>query len=93
MIEKSVIENIAKLARLDVADEQLEEYSQQLSVVMQNFEQITRVKTDNIEPLVTPSEIEVYWRSDEIKQELSSDEILANAPDKIGNLFRVPPVI
>lgn len=93
MIEKSVIENIAKLARLDVADKQLEEYSKQLSVVMGYFEQITKVKTDNVEPLVTPTEIETYWREDEVKHELTPEEILANAPDKIGNLFRVPPVI
>lgn len=93
MIEKSVIENIAKLARLSVPEAQLEEYSKQLSVVMQYFEQITKVKTDNVEPLVTPTEIEVYWREDEVKHELTTEEILANAPDKIGNLFRVPPVI
>jgi aspartyl-tRNA(Asn)/glutamyl-tRNA(Gln) amidotransferase subunit C len=93
MIEKSVIEKIAKLARLDVSEGQLAEYSKQLSVVMKYFEQITKVKTENIEPLTTPTELEVFWREDIVKQELSSEEILANAPDKIGNLFRVPPVI
>lgn len=88
-----MIEKIAKLARLDVPEKQLEEYSKQLSVVMQYFEQITKVETGKVEPLITPAEIEVYWREDEVKQELTSEEILANAPDKMGNLFRVPPVI
>lgn len=93
MIEKSIIENIAKLARLEVAPTQLEEYSKQLSIAMTYFEQINKVNTQGVEPLVTPTEIESYWREDEVVHELSSAEILSNAPDKIGNLFRVPPVI
>lgn len=93
MIEKSVIENIARLARLEVAPSQIEEYSTQLSVVMNHFEQITEINTNGIEPLVTPAEIELFWRDDEVIAELSAEEILANAPDKMGNLFRVPPVI
>lgn len=93
MIEKSTIENIAKLARLDVEPSQVEEYSKQLSVVMKHFEEITKVDTLGVEPLVTPTEIETFWREDEVVHEMSTEEILSNAPDKIGNLFKVPPVI
>ena len=60
---------------------------------MKYFEQIAQVNTDGIEPLITPTDIETFWREDEVIQELTPEEILENAPDKIGNLFRVPPVI
>ncbi len=93
MIEKSVIENIAKLARLEINSEKVEAYSKQLSVAMEYFEQITKVKTDGVEPMVTPTEIEDFWREDVVIQNLTAEEIVQNAPDKVGNLFRVPPVI
>ena len=44
-------------------------------------------------PMVTPNEIEQYWRDDRIEHTLSPDEAMKNAPEKEGNLFKVPPVV
>lgn len=93
MISLAEIEKIALLARLEISSEKAKEHAEQLQRVLNHFEQIAQVKTDGVEPLITPTEIETYWREDEVIQELTPDEILSNAPDKIGNLFRVPPVI
>lgn len=93
MIDKKTIEHIAKLARLKITDAEAAEYSVQLEKVMQNFEQISKVDTTGVEPLITPTEIEVYWREDLVKQDFPSDELVANAPSKSGNLFKVPPVV
>jgi aspartyl-tRNA(Asn)/glutamyl-tRNA(Gln) amidotransferase subunit C len=93
MIDKKVIEHIALLARLEVSDKQAQEYSEQLSKVLKFFEQIEKVDTTGVEPLITPTEIEAFWREDIVVKDLSAEEITANAPDKIGNLFRVPPVV
>lgn len=93
MIKKEEVENIARLARLEVTSNKLEEYAKQLSSVMAYFDQIKTVETKGVEPLITPTEIEEFFRKDEVVQDLTPEEILANAPDKIGNLFRVPPVI
>lgn len=93
MITIAEIEKIAKLARLDVAPDKAKELAEQLQRVLNHFEQIAQVETTGVEPLVTPTEIETYWREDVVVQELTPEEILSNAPDKIGNLFRVPPVI
>ncbi len=93
MITTNEIEKIAKLARLEVTPDKAKELAEQLQRVLKHFEQIAQVETKGIEPLVTPTEIETYWREDVVVQELTPEEILSNAPDKIGNLFRVPPVI
>lgn len=93
MIDKKTIEHIAKLARLHITDEEAQEYSGQLSKAMGFFEQISKVDTTGVIPLVTPTEIEVYWRDDEAKVEFTAEEMTANAPDKAGNLFKVPPVV
>ncbi|QDK36149.1 Asp-tRNA(Asn)/Glu-tRNA(Gln) amidotransferase subunit GatC [Bdellovibrio sp. NC01] len=93
MIDKKTIEHIAKLARLHITDEEANEYSAQLEKVLHNFEKIANIDTNNVEPLITPTEIEVYWRPDEAKQEFSAEEMTANAPARAGNLFKVPPVV
>lgn len=93
MIDKKTIEHIAKLARLKITEAEAAEYSVQLEKVMQNFEQISKVDTAGVEPLITPTEIEVYWREDLVNQNFTSDELVANAPSKSGNLFKVPPVV
>ncbi len=93
MIDKKDVSHIAKLARLKITDEESSQYADQLSSILKYFEQVSEIKTDNIEPLVTPTDIEAFWRPDEDKKSYSTDEMLANAPEKTGNLFTVPPVV
>lgn len=93
MIDRKALEHIAKLARLHVSETEAQEFAGQLSKVLGYFEQISKVETKGIEPLVTPSEVEAFWREDQAKKELTSDELVANAPAKTGHLFTVPPVV
>ena len=93
MIDKKTIEHIAKLARLHVTEQEAVEYSEQLSKALGYFDQIVKVDTTGVEPLVTPTEIEAFWREDEAKEEFTAEEMTANAPAKAGNLFKVPPVV
>ncbi|MGE5086895.1 MAG: Asp-tRNA(Asn)/Glu-tRNA(Gln) amidotransferase subunit GatC [Bacillota bacterium] len=93
MIDPKVIKHIAKLARLKITESEATEYSSQMEKILQSFEKIAKVDTNGIEPLITPTEIEPYWREDVVSQEITSEEILANAPSRIGNLFKVPPVV
>lgn len=92
-IDPKAVTHIAKLARLHVTTQEVEEYSQQLSKVLEHFKQISQVKTDGIEPLVTPTDVEEFWREDVAKKETTTEEIIQNAPQKTGNLFTVPPVV
>lgn len=93
MIDKKTIEHIAKLARLHITEAEAAEYSAQLEKVLHNFEQIVKVDTAGVEPLITPTEIEAYWREDEAKKDFTAEEMTANAPSRAGNLFKVPPVV
>lgn len=92
-LDSKAVEHIAKLARLEVSAQQAEQYGQQLSQILNYFEQISKVDTKGIEPLITPSEIENFWRDDEVKKENSAEEMTSNAPSRAGNLFKVPPVV
>lgn len=93
MIDQNTIAQIAKLARLHVSPEEAKQYSEHLSKVLGHFEQISKVKTEGVEPLVTPTDMESFWREDTPKKETTPEEIVANAPQKTGNLFTVPPVV
>lgn len=93
MIDKKTIEHIAKLARLKITETEAVEYSRQMEKILQSFEKIAKLDTKDVEPLITPTEIETYWREDVVSQEITSEEILSNAPSRSGNLFKVPPVV
>ena len=93
MIDQKIIQHIAKLARLHVTAEEAKVYGDQLTKVLSHFQNISSIDTSGIEPLVTPSEIEIYLRQDVVKKENTAEEMVANAPEKAGNLFKVPPVV
>jgi aspartyl-tRNA(Asn)/glutamyl-tRNA(Gln) amidotransferase subunit C len=93
MIDKAAIAHIAKLARLKINETEAAEYGEQLTKVLNHFQQISKINTENVEPLVTPAEIELFMREDFARTEFNPEEMLANAPDKAGNLFKVPPVV
>lgn len=93
IVDRKTIHHIAKLARLEINDDQADQYSKQLTQILSYFEQISKVDTKGVEPLVTPAEIESFWREDKAKKESTSEEMVANAPSRAGNLFKVPPVV
>lgn len=93
MIDLKTIQHIAKLARLSVDEKQAQEYSQQLTKIMDHFQKISGLPTEGVEPLVTPTQIENFWREDVVKKEFTAEEMVKNAPSSQGQLFKVPPVV
>ena len=87
------VDKIAVLSRLHLSPAETQEFANQLSKAIGHFEQIAQVNTSGVEPLVTPTDMEEIWRQDQAKKELSAEELLANAPQRTGNLFTVPPVV
>jgi aspartyl-tRNA(Asn)/glutamyl-tRNA(Gln) amidotransferase subunit C len=86
------VKKVAQLARLKLNEDELSSIQNQLSAVLENFERIAQVKTDGVRPLVTPTEIAQTMRPD-VVESFDADKILANAPEKSGRLFKVPPVV
>jgi aspartyl-tRNA(Asn)/glutamyl-tRNA(Gln) amidotransferase subunit C len=93
MISEDEVARVAHLARLSISPEEAKQLAAQLSQVLGHFEHVSKVNTEGVEPLVTPTEIESYWREDEVKVSTSVEDALANAPEAVGNLFKVPPVV
>lgn len=91
MISKETVEKIADLSRLELSPDEVATYSQKLSAILKHFDELNQLDTKNVEPLTTPTPIEPYMQEDIVKQ--STQDMLANAPEKSGNLYKVPPVV
>ncbi len=92
MISKDDVRHVAKLARLELSEEETEKYSKQLGEILKYVEQMNEVDTTNIEPM--PHAIPVYnvMREDIVKYEQTKSEMMANAPYEEDGFFRVPKI-
>lgn len=81
------------MARLSLTNEEKQAFAKQISSVLKHFEQLAQVNTQGVEPLITPTDIEPYWREDKVVEWKGADAAVAEAPEKTGNLFKVPPVV
>ena len=84
--------HIAELARLELTDEEVARYQEQLSAVLEYFAKLQGVNTEGIPPTASVLPPRTVLREDEPRPGLSREELLANAPDVADNQFRVPPV-
>jgi aspartyl-tRNA(Asn)/glutamyl-tRNA(Gln) amidotransferase subunit C len=92
-MDKKSVERIANLSRLHVTENDIAYYSETLTMILKHFEDLATLNTDGVEPLVTPTQIVPHLAQDKVEQITTTEEIIKNAPEKSGNLFKVPPVV
>ncbi len=87
------IDYVAKLARIELNDEQKQKYSAQLENVLDYFEKLSQVDVEGVEPSAHAHSIYNVWRDDEPTPSMSIDDALLNAPAKRENQIVVPKVV
>jgi aspartyl-tRNA(Asn)/glutamyl-tRNA(Gln) amidotransferase subunit C len=92
-ISRADAEHVARLARLDLNDAELDEYTGQLASILEYAEDIAALDTDGVPPTAHPLPLRNVLRPDEARPGVDRDEILAAAPDAADGRFRVPPVL
>ncbi len=92
-ISREDVMHIALLARLGVTDEEVEKLTEQLSDILENFEVLQQVDTGDIPPTAQSIDIRNVTAGDEIVPSMSPEDVLANAPRKEEDFFRVRPVL
>lgn len=92
-VTKKDVVKIAELARLQFNDHELEEFTQDMNEILKYMEKLNELDTENVEPLSHPNETTNVFRNDELKQSITTEDALKNAPDKDEKFFRVPKVI
>ena len=87
------IEYTAKLARINLTDEEKAKFSAQLDSIIGYVEKLEELDTSDVEPTAHPFPVENVWQEDEVSSELSVEEALQNAPAQRNNMFSVPKVV
>ena len=85
--------HIALLARLGLTETEVNRFREQLSNILENFEILQQVDTSNVLPTAQSIPLQNVVRGDEVAPSLSQSEILANAPRRDENWFRVKAVL
>ncbi len=87
------VRHVAKLARLSLSANEEEAARGQLTAILAAVDALSQVQTDDVEPTSHASLMESLWREDVVVPGLSTEEALANAPERVGQGFAVPRVI
>ena len=92
-VTRKEVEHIAELARLELTNIELEEYTVQLNKILEYVEKLNELNTENVQPLSHPIEGANVFREDIMKPSVDREEALKNAPAKNEEFFKVPKVI
>lgn len=92
-IDKSLILRLEHLARLELSETERDQIQTDLNNILEMVEQLQNLSTDSVEPLVYMNTDVNVWRVDEVKNQVSREEALKNAPDHDDTYFKVPKVI
>jgi len=92
-IDRSLLDKIAHLSRLEFDEKDAEKMMQDMTAIVEWVEKLKEVNTDGVEPLTTMSHEINALREDEVKEHLSHERALKNAPKKDSDYFRVPKVL
>ena len=92
-LTREQVEHVAHLARLKLMEEEIERYREQLSAVLEYIEMLNEVDTTAIPPTATVLPLRTVLRPDEPKLSFDPEEILANAPRRDGQFFRVHAIL
>ncbi len=92
-LSREEVLHIALLARLGLTETDVERFSEQLSNILENFEVLEQVDTSGVPPTAQSITLQNVMKDDEAGTSLSPPEILANAPRKEGDFFRVRAVL
>lgn len=90
MIDRDTILHIARLSRLQLSEQELQSFGQNLGDILTYVEQLNELDTTGIEPASHALPIFNVVRPDQVEHTLDEAGVFANAPDREEDFFRVP---
>ena len=92
-ITREEVRRTALLARLSLTETEEVELTVQLDHILEHFQRLNDLDTAAVEPTAHIAPIDTPFRDDVVRNQPNTDELLANAPARDGNYFRVPKII
>jgi len=90
-ISKQDVLHVAKLAELDLTDEEVDRFQQQLSAILEAVGKVSELDLRDVPPTSHPLAVSNVLGPDEPRPSLPLDDVFLNAPARDEDLFRVPP--
>ena len=92
-ISKEEVRHVADLARLDMDEDSIETFAEQIGNILEHIDALSRVDTEGVPPVSHALDLNNAFREDEVKAHLDVESALSNAPEREGRDFIVPKVI
>ena len=92
-ISSSDVRKVAKLARLELPEDQIVTYTKQLEDILSYVDQLQKIDTKNVPPTSRAVEVINAMREDSVEVNCSREDILNQAPHREGDFFRVPKIL
>jgi aspartyl-tRNA(Asn)/glutamyl-tRNA(Gln) amidotransferase subunit C len=92
-LEKKVVRDIARLARLKIDDAEIDKYQSELSNILTLVEQMEACDTSGVEPMTHPFDAVMRLRKDKVSETNQRDKFQQSAPSTEDGLYLVPKVI
>jgi aspartyl-tRNA(Asn)/glutamyl-tRNA(Gln) amidotransferase subunit C len=93
MISREDVANLAKLARIDMSDDELDHLANELSVILDAVARVQEVANSDVPPTSHPIPMTNVFRIDENRPSLSPEDALSGAPASEGQRFKVPQIL
>jgi aspartyl-tRNA(Asn)/glutamyl-tRNA(Gln) amidotransferase subunit C len=92
-ISRDDVLHVAKLARLELTDEELELFTPQLAAVLEHAADVEALDVAGVPPTAHPYPLRNVFRDDEIRPSVDRDEVLGQAPAVEDRRFKVPAIL
>jgi aspartyl-tRNA(Asn)/glutamyl-tRNA(Gln) amidotransferase subunit C len=92
-VDAATVRRIAHLARIAVAEDEIEHLKGELNAILAFVEQLSEVNVEGVEPMTSVTPMEMKKRKDEVTDGGIADDIVRNAPATEGHFFLVPKVV
>ena len=87
------VQHLSLLARIGMTDEDIEKMRNEMSNIMDNFDVLSQVDTEGVEPTGHSVDVDTVMRKDEARECLPKEDVLANAPNREDDFIRVKAVL
>jgi len=92
-VKREDVLHVAKLARLKIPEDELDEYANDLNSILDYVEKLSELDTANIPPTSHVLPLKNVWRPDKAMQSKDADGVLKEAPERMDNFFKVPRIL
>jgi len=93
VISRTDVEHVARLSRLALSEAEIDRMREQLGAILAHIDTLRALDTEQVEPTSHAVPMENVMRDDEPRPSLPQEAMLANAPDRSTDFFRVPRII